>query len=627
MDDGSRKGPLLEHVQLLFSEGSLAGLTDRDLLERFLEQAPHFGDAAFGALVERHGPMVLRVCNQTLGDWHAAEDAFQATFLVLARHARSIRKHDSVQSWLFGVACRAAARIRMMEARRRRSERQGAAECAYATPDAAVPSEAWPELHAEIARLPEKYRVPIVLCYFEGLTHEQAAGRLGWPVGTVKTRLARARAQIRWRLDRLGSSGAALSAIDHLFSSGSAPLPRVLLSSTARAAAHFARQGAAAGFPSTSVMAVARGVLKEMLMVQVKMASVVVLAAVALGAGAFALARQNAAATQAAPQAGPSSAKVPEPSRPTILRLNGVTALAPKTVHAIHPPFECTITKVVVNVGESVKRGDPLVEVVGPELAEAKKAFLAADSRQRLAEVDLTEARNERDPEVKKVFEKFDEVSQRQLKAAREKLVGFGLTDVDIERISREDELQKPRMVLRAPADGVIARRSVVIGNLYDVQDSLLELNEVETLWVTAAIDPRDATHVALGQRVTVSFPFSDSAFSAQVEAVGPVLGSQGGQTSGFRTSIPNRDHRLKPGMLVNMRLELGTQKPEVSPPPAPTRRTAEPTLEERVSELERKLGQLLGERGGQSTNEKILDRLEDVERKLDRALRSKRSD
>jgi polysaccharide export outer membrane protein len=179
----SGPGKLIAQVQVLFTTGTTLGLSDRDLLERFLHHGRESGEAAFTALVERHGPMVLRVCNQALGDPHAAEDAFQATFLVLSRRAGSIRRHDSVASWLFGVASRAAAQIRLAEARRRRYERRGAiarAERETEGPDLSGP---WPELHAEIALLPPNYRVPIVLCYFEGLTHEQpqpgSVGRSG----------------------------------------------------------------------------------------------------------------------------------------------------------------------------------------------------------------------------------------------------------------------------------------------------------------------------------------------------------------------------------------------------------------------------------------------------------------
>src|SRR5437764_721653 len=122
-----KRGFDLVQLRRLFTEGLLGGLTDRQLLERFVAGTGEEGKAAFEFLVERHGPMVLRVCTQALKDRHQAEDAFQATFLVLARQASSIRNRDSVGSWLFGVAPRAARRIRMDEARRRLHERRSQA--------------------------------------------------------------------------------------------------------------------------------------------------------------------------------------------------------------------------------------------------------------------------------------------------------------------------------------------------------------------------------------------------------------------------------------------------------------------------------------------------------------------
>ncbi len=194
------------------------------------------GKAAFEFLVERHGPMVLRVCTQALKDRHQAEDAFQATFLVLARQASSIRNRDSVGSWLFGVARRAARRIRMDEARRRQHERRRLALVPGPWSLEPESAEHWPELHVAIERLPAKYREPIVLCYLEGLTHEQAASQLRWPVGTVKTRLARGRERLRRRLRGLDRSYPAM-------------LPQGLLSSTIAAALRDAARHGAAGLP------------------------------------------------------------------------------------------------------------------------------------------------------------------------------------------------------------------------------------------------------------------------------------------------------------------------------------------------------------------------------------------
>src|SRR5262249_44307554 len=146
MRDQSTSGTLLHPLRILFKSGTAVGLTDRALLERFVDPERAQADDAFEALVERHGPMVLRVCNQFLRDRHAAEDAFQATFLVLAQRAQTIRKRDSLESWLFGVACRAAAQIRMMESRRQRFEHRGALARVRAQACSTDPADRWPEL-------------------------------------------------------------------------------------------------------------------------------------------------------------------------------------------------------------------------------------------------------------------------------------------------------------------------------------------------------------------------------------------------------------------------------------------------------------------------------------------------
>jgi RNA polymerase sigma factor (sigma-70 family) len=147
--------------------------------------------------------MVLRVCRDVLGDQHDAEDASQATFLILARSARSIRRIDSLASWLFGVALRVAAKVRASDARRRTIERQGGAMKAQ-TAGTGERGDGWPELYQELERLPSRYQVPIVLCHLEGLSNEQAAGHLGLPVRTIQRRLAQGRERLRKRLVRRG---------------------------------------------------------------------------------------------------------------------------------------------------------------------------------------------------------------------------------------------------------------------------------------------------------------------------------------------------------------------------------------------------------------------------------------
>jgi RNA polymerase sigma factor (sigma-70 family) len=182
------------------------GLADDQLLDRFLGPDESAAETAFQALVRRHGPMVMGVCRHILDQVHDAEDAFQATFLVLARKAGTIHDRRVLGRWLYEVAYRIAIRSRTHAARRRAHERQGA-EMAAAEPRLEEDpgwTELRPVLHEEVNRLPEKYRTAVVLCYFEGRTNEEAAELLQWPVGTVKGRLSRAREMLRTRLNRRG---------------------------------------------------------------------------------------------------------------------------------------------------------------------------------------------------------------------------------------------------------------------------------------------------------------------------------------------------------------------------------------------------------------------------------------
>lgn len=192
-------------LQTLFDLGSTGSLGDRRLLELFADRRDSVGEAAFATIVQRHGPMVLRVCTSVLGDGADASDAFQATFLVLVRKRAEVEGLESLAGWLHGVACRVAAKARVDRARRRKAEERGGLRVVEAAPDDA-PERAELDLavQREVARLPEKYRSVVVLCYWEGLTQEQAADRLDRPIGTVRSRLARARDILRKRLTRQG---------------------------------------------------------------------------------------------------------------------------------------------------------------------------------------------------------------------------------------------------------------------------------------------------------------------------------------------------------------------------------------------------------------------------------------
>ncbi len=192
---------VLGQIQRLFARGTVSGLTEAQLLARFVGDRD---EVAFEAIVSRHGPMVLGVCRRLLVDPHDAEDAFQATFLVLVRKAGSLGDRERLANWLYGVARRVATRVRRDRLRRRARERTDVRAGAVAPANDVDHDELPLVLDQEVARLPVRFRTPILLCYFEGLTHDQAAEQLRCPVGTVRSRMAKGRELLRTRLSRRG---------------------------------------------------------------------------------------------------------------------------------------------------------------------------------------------------------------------------------------------------------------------------------------------------------------------------------------------------------------------------------------------------------------------------------------
>jgi RNA polymerase sigma factor (sigma-70 family) len=308
---GLRSGPL----GTLYSLGTVGELSDGQLLGRFLARDdPAESEAAFAVLVERHGAMVLRVCQRILGDPHDAHDAFQATFLLLVRKAGTIRCRESVAEWLFRIARRVAARAGIDAARHRRRLEDLAAERRSALADPpAIPPIAEPDhaaLIAEVDRLPERYRAAIVLYYFEGLSTEAAARRLGCARGTVLSRLSRARDRLRGRLERRGVSLEAVwpvgAAMNRAAWSGT--VPSALAHSTIRAAASLGLAGAAieSVVPAT-VAALARGVSRTLTFSRLRIAACLfIVAATGLSIGL-------AASLRPADEPSRPAARGPEP--------------------------------------------------------------------------------------------------------------------------------------------------------------------------------------------------------------------------------------------------------------------------------------------------------------------------
>jgi RNA polymerase sigma factor (sigma-70 family) len=221
---GARLGVALRHIQRLYSDGSAAGATDTQLLAQF---AGRRDETAFAALMARHGPMVMTVCRGVLRDSLDAEDAFQATFIVLARKAGSTWAEGQLGGWLHRVAYRVAIRAKIDAARRRTHEHQAAEVAAMEISLRDSENEIQPALHEELARLPAKLRLPIVLCYLEGLTHAQAALQLRCGEATLRRRLAGARDRLRSRLLRRGFAPTASIAVLSIAREAAAVSPAV----------------------------------------------------------------------------------------------------------------------------------------------------------------------------------------------------------------------------------------------------------------------------------------------------------------------------------------------------------------------------------------------------------------
>jgi RNA polymerase sigma factor (sigma-70 family) len=290
-----------------------ADATDAELLSRFID---HRDGGAFAALVRRHGPMVLGVCRRVLPNAADAEDVFQATFLVLALKASAVTPRETVAGWLHGVARRVALRARRANARRVARERPVAVP-----PDvAAVPrDDRWddllPVLDRELSRLPDRYRAVLVLCDLEGVTRPEAARQLGWPEGTVNSRLSRARAMLTDRLARRGAglSGAALAAA--LAQNATARVPTATTATTIRVAALVTEAGTAtAGGIAPGVSHLTEGVMRAMFVTRLKAALAVLFILTGLGFGGAWSFRAAADSRQPPPKTAPAKDKAaPKP--------------------------------------------------------------------------------------------------------------------------------------------------------------------------------------------------------------------------------------------------------------------------------------------------------------------------
>jgi RND family efflux transporter MFP subunit len=559
---------------------------DAELLQRFTES----GDpAAFELIVWRHQRLVFGVCRRVLRDFHDAEDALQATFLILARKAHSIGRREALAGWLYRVAYRVASAARQGRARRRQLPLSAAAEVARmpSLEDPAEQAELWAAIDDEVSRLPAKFRTATVLCYLQGQTVDEVARQLGCPRGTVASRLARARERLRGRLIRRGitlTAGAVAATLSETVASGAAP--DRLIEQTVRAV----RASASGGLGvSTQVNALTQEVLRMMLIKKIATSGVLLLAfagtfllgagvAVRVYAGDGTEPKPVAENPQAPTGTGAGEKERAAPSEPLPVTVaqpvrreftpyqDFVGHLEkPQPVALLCPANGYVVRKAMAQ--PTVKKGDVLFEYATRE--EAKEVFRLQDELQQIeqnwrpTDANLKKARKllaEGTPAQKELDKRIKE-AEVPVKNARDAL-------------NRAKEELKLTKVL-APVTGKIDNKDgtfVLVGNRYAVY-----ILPPDTIGLRFDMDERTYLQfrrlVAAGQLQaegsTLSVGMSDEeGFPQQAvlqqfdEEFNPAKG-----TIGVHCRLPDPDHLRLPGMYARVRIAMGKPRPVLEVP------------------------------------------------------------
>ncbi len=593
----------------LLDEGG--AVSDGHLLGEFVSRRD---EAAFACLVRRHGPMVLGVCRRLLRHRQDAEDAFQATFLVLARKAGSVQPRDRVASWLYGVAYRTALEARRLAARRRARERQ-----VEDMPQPAVaPEEPGRELRLvldeELSRLPGKYRLPVVLCDLEGRTRKETALQLGVPEGTLSNRLAAARRLLARRLLRRGvtlatSLVAALSPPD---------VPAALAAATVKAAV--APEGVATVVVSANVAALTRGVLRAMFLSKLKAATAVLVLAGVLGGVGAAL---HEPAQARGPEDDPPPAKAPDRGKAALAAPGGdrrVPVVERGTVEAARvSDLACkgadSTIKWLVEDGAQVRKGDLLVQLDDRTLREqfrecaagvdkARAATAEAEANLALVREEKQLASREGENEVKlarlrlKRYTGDDalEKEERQLlvekaqlalerrnlrartkEATAESLLKARMAALNQEAARKRDlEARLADCTLRAPHDGVAvhfvgrapgrgaAAPIVAVGEPVRAGQKLVQVHAQESFVLRTNVHEAVVAQLRAGQPASVRIDaFPGRVLQGKIKSVSPQASQEAWLGRGIKVypvevELTERLPGLRPGMTGEVRIDAG---------------------------------------------------------------------
>jgi multidrug efflux system membrane fusion protein len=566
------------------------GTSDAELLNRFVA---HGDEAAFELLVWRHRRLVFGVCLRVAGHFHEAEDAFQATFLALAKKGGSIGNREAVASWLYKVAYRAALAARTQRSRRTAREQALGAGGAIAVLPGAVISPEGTELRAvldeEVNRLPEGFREAVVLCYLEGKTLDQAAVQLGCPRGTVASRLARARERLRRRLVRRGLTltGAAVATALSTAESYAAPAAPAIRAAWLWAGGHTA---AGLGVPSR-VAALAEEALKGMLMRKVT-SGVVILTALAgallLGAGFTAHAGATAgpepakgervAATQSRFAAVRTPVRVQRPLQREIAPCEVFTGrIEPAPALELRSQLSGRIQTVHFKEGENVKKGDVLFEIdpkpFQASLDAAKANLIQARANEKRTAAELERARNDFKTGKIKHLEVLDQIEADNAQAKA--TVGVAEASLDQAR------LMMAYTSIRAPFNGKAGKPLVVPGDLVRAE------GKTATVLTTLTLHDRLGVRFDMDERSLLRYRRLQKAGQVK-ETGGPLrvgvadedefpregtlerfddrLNPDTG-TVGVHGLVSNSDGLLLPGMFARVRVPFGKPRPVLEVP------------------------------------------------------------
>jgi cobalt-zinc-cadmium efflux system membrane fusion protein len=609
----------LRHLKKSVDPSSAGGLTDPQLLERFVADRD---EAAFEVLVWRHAALVWQAARRLLPRAEDAEDVFQATFLALAREAGAIRRPGALAGWLYRVAYRAALRARATTLRAAQAS-QVAELPAAAAADVAAWRELRPVLDDEINRLPEKYRVAVVLCYLEGRTLEEAARQLGCPRGTVSSRLAGARDRLRGRLARRGlAPTGALPALLVPARDGATAAPAALVRATAEAGVRFASGRAAGGAVAPVAAALAEGVLRTMWLTKVRVVAGVVLvlavacAAAGVLAGRLGAEKPDPGAAPALIPGTPAALRLPpamlaplsvqvaevkprEPLPPRALELAGSLALDPDSLVRVHSRFAGEFVAMLrtgkeggpIRIGDRVKQGEVLGTVWSKDLAAKKGELLDAlvQAHTDRADLDrLEKASNEGavpEAAVRQTRRAYESdlaavtraertllawrVPGDEIKAVKEE------ADRVVERKGKHDldsERRWAEVEIRAPLDGTVLERNVNAGEIINPDTALYTIANLDRLLVVTAVPEADLAALRAlppdQRRWTVRVAADPEAapLRGRFDEIGTTVDPNTGTTT-LKGRVENRGGRLLPGQFVRVTIEVPRAPREVAVP------------------------------------------------------------